>query len=416
MGKGANESDSRTGKRILLLTPQLPYPPHQGTTIRNYNLLVNLAARHEVHLLSFAHSHDELSKAAPLQRCCRSAETVPIPQRSTLGRLLSVFFSPLPDMALRLPSKIFRAKLATMLGRQRFDVVQVEGIEMAQYGLWLLEESRGSRPLIVFDDHNAEYVLQQRAFETDVRLPGRWPAALYSFIQWRKLSRYEAESCRRTDRVVAVSEADKKALCRLTPGLKVTVIPNGVDTEYYKPQSLPSYSQTLVFTGKMDFRPNIDAVLWFCREVLPLLRAELPTIHFYIVGQKPHRRILPLADDPAVTVTGYVDDIRPHIARAELYVVPLRIGGGTRLKVMEAMAIGKAIVSTTVGCEGFEVTDGRELVIADTAADFARRVIELLGDDRARESLGREARRLVEERYDWQAIVPRLDKVYDETS
>lgn len=416
MGQDANESDSRTGKRILLLTPQLPYPPHQGTTIRNYNLLVNLAARHEVHLLSFVHSHDELPKATPLQGCCRGAEAVPIPRRSTLRRLLSVFFSPLPDMALRLPSERFRAKLAVILGRQRFDVVQVEGIEMAQYGLWLLEGRRSPRPLVVFDDHNAEYVLQQRAFETDARHPGRWPAALYSFIQWRKLSRYESEICRRADRVVAVSETDKLALCRLIPGLKVTVVPNGVDTKYYKPQSLPSYSQTLVFTGKMDFRPNIDAVLWFCREVLPLLRAEIPTIHFYIVGQKPHRRILPLADNPAVTITGYVDDIRPYIARASLYVVPLRIGGGTRLKVMEAMAMGKAIVSTTLGCEGFEVTDGRELVMADTAADFARRVIELLSDAGARESLGREARRLVKERYDWQAIVPRLDKVYDDTT
>ncbi len=414
MGQGGNESDSRTGKRILLLTPQLPYPPHQGTTIRNYNLLVNLAARHQVHLLSFVHSHDELPKATPLQRCCRSAEVVLIPQRSTLRRLLSVFFSPLPDMALRLPSRVFQSKLTTTLGRQKFDIVQVEGIEMAQYGLWLLEERRGSRPLIVFDDHNAEYVLQQRAFETDARRPGRWPAALYSFIQWRKLSRYESEICRRADRVVAVSETDKKALRRLIPDLKVTVIPNGVDTEYYTPQSLPSYPHTLVFTGKMDFRPNIDAVLWFCREVLPLLRAEIPTIHFYIVGQKPHRRILPLADNPAVTITGYVDDIRPYIARADVYVIPLRIGGGTRLKVMEAMAMGKAIVSTTMGCEGFEVTNGRELVVADTAADFARQVIKILGDDRARESLGREARRFVERRYDWRAIVPGLDKVYDD--
>jgi sugar transferase (PEP-CTERM/EpsH1 system associated) len=414
MGKDANESDSKTGKRILLLTPQLPYPPHQGTTIRNYNLLVNLAARHEVHLLSFVHSHDELPKASPLQSCCRSVESVLIPQRSNWHRLWSVFFSPLPDMALRLPSKVFQSKLTTTLGRQRFDVVQVEGIEMAQYGLWLLEESRGARPLIVFDDHNAEYVLQQRAFETDARRPGRWPAALYSFIQWRKLSRYESEICRRANRVVAVSETDEKALRHLIPGLKAIVIPNGVDTEYYKPQSLPCYSQTLVFTGKMDFRPNIDAVLWFCREVLPLLRAAIPTIHFYIVGQKPHRRILPLADSPAVTITGYVDDIRPYIARAALYVIPLRIGGGTRLKVMEAMAMGKAIVSTTVGCEGFKVTAGRELVMADSAADFARRVIELLGDDRARESLGREARRFVERHYDWRSIVPRLDRVYDD--
>jgi glycosyltransferase involved in cell wall biosynthesis len=216
---------------------------------------------------------------------------------------------------------------------------------------------------------------------------------------------------------VAVSEADKAALQRLVPGLNVTVVPNAVDVEYYtsadiRPSPLPPRS--LIFTGKMDFRPNVDAVLWFCQEVLPLVRREMTDVSFYIVGQSPHRRVLRLADDPAVTVTGYVDDVRPYITGASVYVVPLRIGGGTRLKVLEAMAMSKPIVSTSLGCEGFEgLAPGRELSVADTPEEFAQQVIELLYDAPRRERLGQAAHRFVEERYDWRLIVPKLERAYE---
>jgi len=405
--------------RILFLTPQLPYPPHQGTTLRNYNLIANLATRHEIHLLSFVHSQEEITRAVPLRQHCRRIETVLTPSRSPWKRLLPLFLSPLPDMALRLPSVEFRTRLKAWLERERFDVVQVEGIEMAQAWMdWRISATQ--YPISIFDDHNAEYVLQKRAFETDIRYPARWIAAFYSFIQWKKLSRYEGMICRLADGVVAVSEADKRALQRLVPGLEVTVVPNGVDTEFYNDQArfdhwdLVIGHSSLVFTGKMDFRPNVDAVLWFHREVLPLVQREAPDVHFYIVGQSPHRRVLRLADDPAVTVTGYVDDVRPYIAGASVYVVPLRIGGGTRLKVLEAMAMGKAIVSTSLGCEGFEgLVSGQQLLLADTPQDFAQRVVELLDDASHRERLGRAARLFVEERYDWRIIVPRLERLYE---
>lgn len=410
-------------KKLLFLTSQLPYPPHQGGAIRTYNMIVNLAPRHEIHLLSFVYSPDDVERAGPLHQYCQTIGIVPIPQRSTLKRLLTTLFSPLPDMALRLPSAEFQHKLAALLERERFDVVQVESIEMAPYALcdagWGMDnrpfDSAQGRPLWVFDDYNAEYVLQQRAFETDVRHPRRWIGALYSFIQWQKLRRYEAAVCRRVDHVIAVSEADREILQKLAPGAKVTVIPNGVDTRAYDPQrtySLILEPHSVVFTGKMDFRPNIDAVLWFCRQVLPLIKSRVPDVHFYIVGQKPPQRLRSLAEDAAVTLTGYVDDVQPYIAGAGVYVVPLRIGGGTRLKIMEAMALGKAIVSTSLGCEGYPVTSGQELLIADTPQDFARCVVGLLGDARRREELGRAGRRFVEERYDWRAIVPRLERVY----
>jgi sugar transferase (PEP-CTERM/EpsH1 system associated) len=378
-------------------------------------MILNLAPRHEIHLLSFVNSPDDVERAAPLRQYCRTIEVVPVPRRSSLKRLLTTLFSPLPDMALRLPSAEFRHRLAARLEEQHFDVVQVESIEMAPYAMGDAGWEADDRPLWVFDDYNAEYVLQQRAFETDIRHPRRWIGALYSFIQWQKLRRYEAAVCQRVDRVIAVSEADKEILQKLAPGTEIAVIPNGVDTRVYDPgqtYSLVLGPHSIVFTGKMDFRPNIDAVLWFCHQVLPLIKTQVPDVHLYIVGQKPPQRLRPLAEDPAVTLTGYVDDVKPYIAGAGVYAVPLRIGGGTRLKIMEAMALGKAIVSTSLGCEGYPLTSGRELVIADTPQQFAHIMSELLGDARRREELGRAGRRFVEERYDWRAIVPRLERIY----
>jgi glycosyltransferase involved in cell wall biosynthesis len=163
----------------------------------------------------------------------------------------------------------------------------------------------------------------------------------------------------------------------------------------------------------MDFRPNVDAVLWFAQDVLSLIREESPETRFWVVGKDPHPRLAPLGADPGIVVTGWVEDVRPYIAGAALYVIPLRIGGGTRLKVLEAMAMGKAIVSTALGCEGFELEPGQELAIADTPEEFATTVLALLQDPDGRERMGREGHRYARSRYGWPMIVPLLEQVYE---
>lgn len=414
--------------RILFLTPQLPYPPQQGTALRNWGLIAGLARRHQVSLLSFLAPGQDPQPAPPLAATCAHIETVPQPARLLSRRLRDLVCTHLPDMALRLESPAFRQRLADWLAREPFDVVHIEGIELTPY-LEVIEatlptqaphEVRGQvtaslRPFILFDDHNCEYLLQQRAFLTDVRAPARWPGAAYSFVQWRRLRRYEAQVCRRADRVLAVSEADAAALRKLVPGLDVTVIPNGIDTRAYRPEIPMLNAQcpknALVFTGTMDFRPNVDAVLWFARKVLPRVRAGVPEAHFVVVGQRPHRRLDVLRGDPAVTLTGWVEDTRPYIAQAAVYVAPLRMGGGTRLKLLEAMAMGKAVVATRLGAEGYPVTDGSELLLADTPADFAAAVVALLRAPERRAELGRAARAFVEQ-YDWRVIVPRVEAAY----
>jgi glycosyltransferase involved in cell wall biosynthesis len=201
-----------------------------------------------------------------------------------------------------------------------------------------------------------------------------------------------------------------------SPGLAVTVVPNGVDLEFYRPGVVPPAPEmgphSLVFTGKMDYRPNVDAVLWFAEAVLPLILTQLPDLHFYVVGQQPHPRLARLGAHPAIIVTGRVPDTRPYIAGAGAYVVPLRIGGGTRLKVLEAMAMGQAIVSTRFGCDGFPFQDGREVCLADEPATFAATVVALLQDREQAARLGQAARACVEAHYGWDAIVPLMEKLY----
>jgi len=399
--------------KVLFLTPQVPYPPQQGAALRNWGLISGLAARHEVAVLSFLAPGQSPEPAGPLTAVCR-IKTVPSPMRSLHDRLYDMLTTSQPDMALRLASELYARQLADWLARESFDVVHIGGIEMAPY-LDVITAAQ-PHPLAVFDDLNCEYLLQQRACLTDLRAPARWPGAAYSFVQWQRLRRYEAQVCRRADCVLAVSEADAAALGKLVPGLEATVVPNGVDTQVYHPTFSDTEFQipknALVFTGTMDFRPNVDAVLWFARRVLPRIQAEVPEVRFFAVGQRPHRRLDGLRGDPAIVLTGWVKETRPYIAQAAVYIAPLRMGGGTRLKLLEAMAMGKPVVATRLGAEGYPVTDGRELLLADTPADFAAVVVALLRMPERGAALGQAARTFVEQQYDWRVIVPRVEEAY----
>jgi glycosyltransferase involved in cell wall biosynthesis len=384
--------------------------------MRNYGLIAGLAQRHQVHLLSLLAPGDDLGRAQPLQTICETLDGVPQPVRTRRQRLWELLTSPLPDMAHRLASPGFECLLRQMVGQYRFDVIQFEGIELIPY----LPAVRGhdrcveTRSCLVFDDHNAEYVLQRRVFEMDVRLPHRLPGALYSLVQWQRLKRYEAWACRHADLVVAVSEPDAEALRSIVPEQPIAVVPNGIDVAACRlpvGQQVAMPPHGLVFTGKMDFRPNVDAALWFARQVLPSVRERVPDAQFYIVGQRPHARLDAIRHRPGVVITGRVPETKPYIANAAVYVIPLRSGGGTRFKVLEAMSIGRPIVSTSMGCDGFPVTSGREVILADEPRTFADRVVDLLLEPRRGEALIKAASEFVMA-YDWSAVVPRLEEAY----
>jgi polysaccharide biosynthesis protein PslH len=402
--------------KFLFLTPHYPYPPNKGTALRNYNIIANLAARHEIDLLTFADV--EPPADSPLTTLCRRIATVSARKRSIVRRAIDTLLSPWPDMGLRLWSSEFKQKLDEWLADSKYDVIQIEGIELARYALSVPHPPGGfetSGRIMVFDNHNAEYMLQQRIAEAEIAAHGWNLGAIYSSIQTRKLRGFERRMCQRADRVVAVSSADAAAIQQLDPSLKVQVIPNGVDTEYYRrenvtPIDLPPHS--LVFTGTMDFRPNVDAVLWFASEVLPLVKQSIADVHFVIVGQQPHGRLDVLRDDASIMITGDVEDTRPYIAAASVYVIPLRMGSGTRLKVLEALAMEAAIVSTTLGAEGFSIEHNRELLLADDPAAFAKSIVELIQQLARGRSLGQAGRALAIDQYEWRKIVPMFEELF----
>lgn len=396
---------------LLFLTPQLPHPPRQGTAIRNWGLIKGLSKRHAITLLTFAEKDEPITP--DLHAACQHIETVSPPRRTFANRLHDLFLSPLPDLAHRLASPAFANRLNALLQANHFDAMFVEGLELAPYLLNTQYEIRNT----IFDAHNCETLLQRRAFQTDLRHPRRWPAALYSLLQSRKLGRFEAEVCRRAKHVTCVSAEDAAALRTLSPalgGVNPLVIPNGIFLSDYTQPAGANHPTTqpprLVFTGKMDYRPNVDAVIWFANSILPLIRRQIPEAEFVIVGQKPTKAVWELKSTKGVVITGAVEDARPYIGGATVYVAPLRMGGGTRFKLLEALALRRPIVSTTIGAEGFVVQNGRELCLADTAADFAEAVMALLRDPAKRQALGEAGHAFVKQ-YDWEALLPGLENV-----
>jgi glycosyltransferase involved in cell wall biosynthesis len=298
-------------------------------------------------------------------------------------------------------------KLKAMLAEERYDLVQIEGLELAPYAAAV----RG--PLVIFDDHNVEYLLQKRAFETDIANPRRVHAALYSFIQWRRLRRWEARACREADAVLAVSEADAAALSKLC-GRRVDKVLNGIDLEavpFREPNQ--EANPNLLFDGTMSFRPNVDAASWFGAEMLPLLRERRPDVRFWVVGRDPPPALVALNyGRNGAAVTGAVPSIEPYWERAGIYVLPMRIGGGSRFKALQAMARGLPIVSTRLGMEGIGAQSGRDHLLAETPADFVAAVLRLLDDAALRRSLATSARRAVGA-HDWSRIAPSLLSVYE---
>lgn len=404
--------------RILFLTPQIPYPPHQGAAIRNFNLIAHLAARHTVDLITFA-PHDivrsGLPDAHPLKTHCRRIALVNPPVRGMAKRLASTLFSPRPDMAYRLDAPDFHAQVQAWLADGEYDILQIEGIELVQYA----RHVKSPQPVVIFDEHNCEYLLQRRAALSDLRTPRRWHAAAYSLLQWSKLRVYEAHACRAATAVVAVSRPDAAALQRIAPAARIHVAPNAIVLEDYPPAPVTDNREapfTILFTGKMDYRPNIDAVLWFASNVWPELTQAIPDVRWQIVGMNPHPRLDRLRALPGIEITGAVPEILPYLHACDAFIIPMRVGGGTRFKALEGMAVAKPIVSTRLGVEGIDVKTDQELLLADTPTDFVT-ALRRLADDRARGSslanaLGQNARRFVAAHYTWDRIIPSLESFY----
>jgi sugar transferase (PEP-CTERM/EpsH1 system associated) len=394
--------------RLLWLKSDVLLPLDTGGKIRTWHLLRRIAARHEVTYLGFASGIQRPEQIEGMRAVARNIHLVP---RSSVAKGSLRFYAeaalhladPLPYAVGKYRSAAFRKLIEKLLREQQFDLIVCDFLVPA-----VNLPRRLPCPSVIFT-HNVEAEIWRRHVDTKTSRLGR----LLYYMQYRRMLRFEARTIARFDGVLAVSDADRDAFGRLYPGAirePVQVIPTGVDTDFFMPAPSSPTSRSLVFTGSMDWLPNEDAMLFFCREVLPLIRREEPDVTLAIVGRAPTPSVARLAQQHGIVVTGRVDDVRPYISGAAVYIVPLRIGGGTRLKIFEAMSMGKAVVSTTIGAEGLPVTDGAHLLLADEPALFAGAVVRLLRDVGHRRSLEAAARELVVKRYDWTAVAGQFER------
>jgi glycosyltransferase involved in cell wall biosynthesis len=385
--------------RILFAALSMPFPPTNGHRLRTWALLRALAGEgHQVTLVSFAEPEELHREDAELRAVCRAVERVPVPgvhraRWEPLRRALAVF-SPEPYGVRRFRSPAFTAGLTRALAGERFDLVICDGIYNVQNlpgGLTV--------PVLLNKDDVAHVILERYA-----RLARNALARLYARLEACKVKRWERQACAGVAANLVCSEVDRDILQRLCPGVPMLVVPNVVDTEHYAPAG-EGEPLTVLFQGGMDWHPNRDAVEFFAAEILPELRRLVPAVTFRVAGRSPsddfRRRF---AGPPGLEFTGTVPDMRTEIARAAVCVVPLRIGSGTRLKILEAAAMGKAIVSTRLGAEGLEFRDGEDIVLTDDARAFARATADLLADPARRRKLGEAARQRAEADYSHSAL------------
>jgi glycosyltransferase involved in cell wall biosynthesis len=361
-------------------------------------MLKHLKRDHEIAYLSFVRPDDPPEALEKTSEYCHRLVTIPLREPRKFGArfycdLTFSLASPLPYAIRKYGSGAMRSAIEVEMRERDYDVVVCDFLVSSIN----LPSDLGCATVLF--QHNVESMIWRRHFETQKH--GFKRAFLKA--QWRKMVPYERETCRGFDAVIAVSEADRDRM-REEFGLQsVYDVPTGVDTSYFSPAGLGCDPLELVFTGSMDWIPNQDAMLYFADKIFPIISQAVPGCKLTVVGRNPGPALLRLEQsNPRIKVTGRVDDIRTYIARAAAYIVPIRIGGGTRIKIYEAMAMGKPVISTGVGAEGLPVRDKEDLLIADEPEEFAEAVIRVLGDARLANRLGERARAVVCEKFGWE--------------
>lgn len=379
---------------IVFLSRWFPYPPDNGSRIRIFNLLKSLSRRHSVSLLSFVEQPPSPVQLQALRSICQTVETVPYrPFQPGRTRALLGYFSPRPRSVLDTFSPQMQQKLSQMLARRPVDGVIASQIDMALYAAPLT----GVRK--IFEEIELTTLHEQFAIET--HLLKKWRSRL----TWWKLTRYVNELLPQFDACTVVSAPEQARLQTIVPGYNsITVVPNGVDTRHHVPGLAPPQPDTLIYSGALTYGANFDAVDYFLRRIFPLILAQRPSVRLFVTGKLNGVPLDRLPKNEAVTFTGYLDDIRPKIAASWVNVVPLRLGGGTRLKVLESLALGTPVVATPKGAEGLDLVPGRDWLPGRTPAEFAAAVLRLLSDPELRTSLSRAGRQAVEQKYGWDSI------------
>jgi glycosyltransferase involved in cell wall biosynthesis len=388
--------------KILWVKTDFLHPTTRGGQIRTLEMLRELHKRHEVHYVAFDDplNPEGLKRSTEYASYSYPVQHKVVPKNSPVFalQLLEGLASPIPVAGARYRSAAMRGTIEKVVSANDFDAKVCDflfpSINIADLRTWTLFQ------------HNVESVIWERHAQS-----GRTAAhRAYFNLQAKRMFQWEQNVCRSVSQVIAVSETDEK-LMRSRFGIEqVSSVPTGVDVEYFERPESSSVLYDLVFVGSMDWMPNIDGMRWFLADVFPLIRRQKPDCRLAIVGRNPPQALLDAAKDSHITVTGTVPDVRPFLWQSAISVVPLRVGGGTRLKIFEAMAAGTPVVSTTIGAEGLPVNHGKTIQIADTAQQFAEECLNLLAVPESRQTMAQQAMKLVVENYSWEQVTKGFER------
>jgi len=395
--------------RILWVKVGGLWPSTTGGRVRSLQTISELSRRHQVTVVTTHGQGDDPEGLARHLSQCHRVISLPytVPKRGSAAfpaAVMKSWLSRYPVDLWKWHVPEVQEQVQSLLSSDSVDLCVADFLFAA-----MNVPMGGNTPVVLFE-HNVEYQIWQRLAALERR---PWLRPLFE-LEWRKLRAREAEMCRQADLTIAVSEDDRRRLEQIAPGIRASSIPTGVDVDYFTPVPAAERPAHLVFSGSMDWHPNEDAVIHFADSILPRIRAEVPEATFTVVGRNPTSRVRDMAERAGITVTGTVDDVRPFIAEGAVYVVPLRAGGGTRLKIFEALAMARPVVSTTVGAEGLGIGPGRHYVAADEPAAFADAVVSLLRDPARRHVIGDAGRRLVETCYGWPTIARAFEQQCEE--
>lgn len=393
---------------LLVFFPYIPWPLDRGTFQRTYHLLRNLAKHHTVDFLALAENGEGMEHRARFEEFCRSVEFLPFAHPPWTKLLSGRLWDPLPPNVAHWRSAEVKAAVDRKIAEGKYDLVQIVDLVLAPYVLPHVD-----RVPFVMDRSRVD--LQFQLMEHRIlRFP--WRTRMLRMEGYAKLWMYERKVAAQAALEVVCGPDDKTFIHRrISAEAPVMVVANGVDLSYFRPDSAPdarAAEPTVIFCGAMDYSPNIDALRWYFEEIHDAVRARLPDLRILIVGKNPVPEVKAHGKNPGVTVTGSVPDVRPWYRRAWLQMVPLRIGGGTRLKIVESLAVGTPVVSTTIGAQGLELKDGVEILLGDTPAAFADAVARGLTDKALRDRVEAAGAAAARQRFGWDAIFERLARHY----
>ncbi len=398
--------------KILFLSLRCPYPPHRGDRIRSYNFIKQLSKQHAVTLVYFAESESDIESAKHLEPFCERVEWVRFRRSFAFMNTGIHCLSRRPLQLHYWYAPGMQRKINQLLEQMDFELIHAQLFRMGQY----VTGVQGPIKVLDLCDSLALNLRRRAELESHPWLAkiklDCTPKRFLVTLEEKRVRRYEVDIMKAFDCGTVVARFDRDYLLKQDPGLNLSIVPMGVDLEYFQPKPTAQSVPLLLFTGTMNYFPNTDAAIYFSHEIFPRIRESHPSAQFYIVGNHPSDQVKQLETQEGVVVTGYVPDVRPYFEKASVFVAPLRAGSGIQTKNLEAMAMGVPVVTTSVGAMGLEADNGKELLVADTPADFAKQVVHLLNDERSRGTLAQTARTCVETNYSWEAIGERLKHVY----